>query len=190
MTMTDLMKVLIPSAVTLAIALIGGLLQYRKWRLERERSRREDFQKSRKSACEGLWKSVEGAHVQIRSEEITPDKFRTLIREVNSYILENDIYLDGDVRVLANEYLKSVYHLRERLKEDKEANEARKSIESDSYSKESDISERREEVLDSFDDTCIFMTNDALPDRIRVAREKTNHFRSKLLDRIRQAIQE
>jgi hypothetical protein len=99
----------------LAIALIGltgtlvvAYIGYRQWRVSHQGSSRQDVVKARRQAYEALWKLVEKTHVELRR---SPDELRHLrhrIADVNSYVLENELYLaDGD-HDLVNRYLEAL----------------------------------------------------------------------------------
>jgi hypothetical protein len=98
---------LIGLAGTLIVAYIG----YRQWRLSREDAKRQDVVKAKRQAYEGLWKLVEKTHVELRTNPHELQHLRERIAEVNSYVLENEVYLaDGD-QELVNRYLEALVEM-------------------------------------------------------------------------------
>jgi len=95
---------LIGLAGTLIVAYIG----YRQWWASRQDSVRQDVVKARRQAYETLWKLVEKTHVELRRNPDEVQYLRLRIAEVNSYVLQNKLYLaDGD-HDLVNRYLQAL----------------------------------------------------------------------------------
>ena len=94
------------------IGLVGSLLVayigYRQWRQGRHDSTHQDLVKARRRAYEGLWRLVERTHIQLRRNPSELSHLGDRIAEVNSFVLENELYLaDGD-HELVNRYLSSL----------------------------------------------------------------------------------
>lgn len=102
--MTEIIAAIIGLFGTLGVAYIG----YRQWRQSRKDPARLEVSKSRRDTYTALWKLVEKIHIDLRRD---PDNLRLLpnrILEVNSFVLENEVYLkDGD-HELVNSYLQAL----------------------------------------------------------------------------------
>ena len=94
--------------VSLLGTLIVAYLGYRQWRLTRHDSSREPFVNMKHQVYERLWRLVEETHVDLRTDANELDNFKVRLARVNSFILENEVYLaEGDYD-LVNQYLQAL----------------------------------------------------------------------------------
>jgi len=105
------------TVIAATIALIGVLaglvVGARRWRRDRRDARSADFTKDRQAAYRGLWSSVEGLSVALRTDTLTDEAFRARIRDLNADLLKAGLYVDEADRELASSYIKAVerFHL-------------------------------------------------------------------------------
>jgi hypothetical protein len=98
---SSLLVALIGLAGTLLVAYIG----YRQWKRTRQDSMREEPVKARRQTYEQLWRLVEKTHVELRRNPSELSHLSDRIARINSFVLENEVYLaDGD-HELVNKYL-------------------------------------------------------------------------------------
>jgi len=106
------MHEILKNAVAALIALIGTVLAifvgYRQWKRQQQSTREGEFRSQTQQTYKELWEKLEDIHVRLRTGVVSRDEFRSLIRDVNSYILKRDLYLEGHDQQLANQYLSKV----------------------------------------------------------------------------------
>lgn len=107
--MNDVLKVLIPATIALLGTILTIVIGYRQWKRQQD----APFVSAKQSAYKGLFEKLEEAHIKLRTEEVDLNKFRDLVRDVNSYILRNSLYLDERDRTLSNTYLDALYRFKE-----------------------------------------------------------------------------
>jgi hypothetical protein len=124
--MQDVLKTSIPALIALTGVLVGLIVAYRKWHVERRDSSSADYRRDRRSAHKDLWERVEDVHVRLRAKNLSKAEMRKLIKEFNSYLLRAGIYLEPDVREVAGEYLNAMVNLKEAVRSSgsKEAEQA------------------------------------------------------------------
>jgi len=98
---------LIALAGTLAVALIG-LYQ---WRRQRQDSRASAPLEARRRAYENLWLKLEEIHIKLREEAPNPTLFE-LLREVNTFFLQNSLWFEDKEQKVINEYVTALDRLR------------------------------------------------------------------------------
>jgi hypothetical protein len=103
-----MLKVILPALIALAGTLVVALIGYRQWRRQQTATREEDFRKQQKETYKELWNKLEDVHVKLRVEDVPKEDFRSMTREVNTYVLKNSLYLDKKDQELANDYLSQV----------------------------------------------------------------------------------
>ena len=120
--MNEILKILIPAI----IALTGIVVGYYQWKRSQEQKRHDAFVAENRTTYIELWHKLEDVHVKLRTNTVSLDDFRIAVRDVNSFILRNSLYLDDLDRTLSNEYLNRVYDFALVVKEsgDSRANEA------------------------------------------------------------------
>jgi hypothetical protein len=109
----EYLKIILPASIALLGTIITVLIGYRQWKRQQETSRYGAFVSERQSAYKGLWERLEAVHVKLRTDDINRSDFNDLVGEVNSYILQQSLYLDEHDQLLSNQYLKAVYKFRE-----------------------------------------------------------------------------
>jgi len=73
----------------------------------------ERFAESRRKVYANLWRHLEKAHIQIRTDYLQQEAFSALLLRVNTYILKNSAYLENTDHELANKYLKLLQEFRQ-----------------------------------------------------------------------------
>ncbi len=112
------------------VALIGTIITiyfgYRQWKKQQDTSRYSTFVTEKHAAYKMLWEKLEEVHIKLRTDSVSYSDFNNLVREVNSYILKNALYLEEQDKELSNQYLKSVFRFKEIISEsgDDDAQEA------------------------------------------------------------------
>jgi hypothetical protein len=111
-TTTSSMHEILKNAVAALIALVGTVLAilvgYRQWKRQQQTTREGEFRFQKQQTYKELWEKLEDVHIRLRTGVVSSDEFRSLIRDVNSYILKRGLYLEGDDQQLANQYLSKV----------------------------------------------------------------------------------
>ena len=111
--MEDILKVAIPAAIALIGTIVTVLIGYRQWKRQQEVSRYSTIFTEKQSAYKELWDKLESVHIKLRTEEVSLTEFNDLVREVNSYILRNGLYIEEKDRRLSSQYLKAVFKMKE-----------------------------------------------------------------------------
>ena len=106
--MNEYLKIILPASIALIGTIITIVIGYRQWRRQQESSRRATFFTEKRSAYKGLWEKLEEVHIKLRTEEVSISEFNGLLRDVNSYILKQSLYLEPQDQALSNQYLKTV----------------------------------------------------------------------------------
>lgn len=121
--MDDVFKVAIPAALALVGTFITVAIGYYQWRRKQDLASYGNFQSEKGAVHKELWQMLESVHVKLRVDTVSRDEFRALLREVNSYILKHSLYLDAQDRILTNQYLDSLWELKQLITQsgDKEA---------------------------------------------------------------------
>lgn len=111
--MNEYLKIILPASIALIGTIITIFIGYRQWKRQQESTRHASYVTEKQSAYKGLWEKLEEVHVKLRTEDVHISEFNNLLRDVNSYILKNSLYLDREDQVLSNQYLKDVYRYKE-----------------------------------------------------------------------------
>ena len=82
--MQEILKTSIPALIALAGVLIGLIVAYRRWHIERRDSSSADYRRDRRSAHKDLWERVEDVHVRLRAKDLSKAEMKRLIREFTS----------------------------------------------------------------------------------------------------------
>ena len=106
--MKDMLKVILPALIALIGTLVVALIGYRQWRRQQTNAREDEFRKQQREAYKGLWDKLEDVHVKLRVDTVPKEDFRAMTRDVNTYILKNNLHLETEDRELANQYLDRV----------------------------------------------------------------------------------
>jgi len=104
----DILKNAVPALIALMGTGLAILIGYRQWKRQQDTTREGEFRSQKQQAYKELWEKLEDVHVRLRTEVVGNDDFRSLIRDVNSYILKRGLYLEKDDQRLANQYLSRV----------------------------------------------------------------------------------
>jgi hypothetical protein len=107
-TMSDALKNVFPAIIALVGTIIAVFVGYRQWKRQQDTTRTSDFQAERQKTYKELWEKLEDVHVRLRTMAVQTEEFRSLLRDVNSYILKHSLYLEKDDHRLANQYLAKV----------------------------------------------------------------------------------
>ena len=106
------MHEVLKNAVATLIALVGSVLAilvgYRQWKRQQQTTREGEFRSQKQQTYKELWEKLEDVHIRLRTGVVSSDEFRSLIRDVNSYILKRGLYLEKEDQQLANQYLSKV----------------------------------------------------------------------------------
>ena len=111
--MNEYLKIILPASIALIGTIITIFIGYRQWKRQQESSRNATFVAEKQSAYKGLWEKLEEVHIKLRTEEVGISEFNGLLREVNSYILKQSLYLEPQDQTLSNQYLKTVHRYAE-----------------------------------------------------------------------------
>src|ERR1041384_1705607 len=111
--MEDILKVAIPAAIALIGTIVTVLIGYRQWKRQQEASRYSTVFTEKQSAYKELWNKLESVHIKLRTGDVSLAEFNNLVREVNSYILKNGLYIEEKDRQLSSQYLKAVFKMKE-----------------------------------------------------------------------------
>jgi hypothetical protein len=106
--MSEALKNLFPALIALAGTALAVFVGYRQWKKQQDTARTSEFRLERQKTYKQLWEKLEDIHVQLRTQRVDTDEFRSLIRDVNSYILKQGLYLEAGDQRLANQYLSKV----------------------------------------------------------------------------------
>lgn len=109
--MIDAWKNAVPAIIALIGTILVALVGYRQWKRQQEATRTSDFRLERQKAYKELWEKLEGIHIRLRRFDVEKEQFRSLVRDMNEYILQHGLYLEKDDRRLANDYLAKVQEL-------------------------------------------------------------------------------
>ncbi len=107
-SMNDILKNAIPALIALVGTVLAILIGYRQWKRQQDTTREGEFRTQKQQTYKELWEKLEDVHVRLRTEVVTSDEFRSVVRDVNSYILKRGLYLEKDDQALANRYLSRV----------------------------------------------------------------------------------
>jgi len=124
--MNDTLKVLIPSGIGLIATVFTAWIGYRQWKRQQMTTRYGSYITEKQTAYKELWKRLEEVHLRLRTDDPNESEFHSLILAVNSYILQNSLYLEEYDRELSNQYLRAVRKMKALVTEsgDKESLEA------------------------------------------------------------------
>lgn len=106
--MGEILKNAVPAIIALVGTILVALLGYRQWKRQQDATRSGGFQSQKQQTYKELWDKLENIHVRLRTETVGNEDFRSLVRDVNSYILKNGLYLENDDQQLADQYLSKV----------------------------------------------------------------------------------
>jgi hypothetical protein len=106
--MSDILKIVIPAIIALLGTVLTVFFGYRQWKRQQDAARYGTFLPERQKTYKELWEKLEDVHIRLRTENVNQDKFRKLVRNVNSYILKRSLYVEKDDHALANQYLSKV----------------------------------------------------------------------------------
>jgi hypothetical protein len=115
--MNDFWKITAPALIALIGTLIVVLFGYRQWRKQQEITRYGNFITEKQNAYKGLWEKLEEVHVKLRSKDVSQKEYKKCLLNINSYVLKQNLYIDETDKNLANEYLDSLYKLKELIKD-------------------------------------------------------------------------
>lgn len=111
--MNEYLKIILPASIALIGTIITILVGYRQWKRQQVSSRSATFLAEKQSAYKALWEKLEEVHIKLRTEEVGISEFNGLLREVNSFVLKQSLYLEPQDHILSNQYLKTVHRLAE-----------------------------------------------------------------------------
>lgn len=106
--MHDLLKNAVPAFIALLGTVLAVLIGYRQWKRQQDTTRAGEFTSRKQQSYKELWEKLENVHIRLRTEAVGSEEFRSLVRDVNSFILKQDLYLEKDDQQLANRYLSKV----------------------------------------------------------------------------------
>lgn len=94
------------------VALLGtvfvAVLGYRQWRKQQDLAHYGRFVQQRQTAYETLWAKLEAVHLTIRSSDFHEDTFHSLVRAVNTHLIQVGLHLDRGEKKRVNDYLESL----------------------------------------------------------------------------------
>jgi hypothetical protein len=103
--LADVLTVGIMAGLPCAAAVLGTAIGYRQWKKQQSFERRKPFIDERRQAYKELWSRLEAIDVRLRVARVGGDEFSHLVRELNSFILTNEIYFDSGIRARVKAYL-------------------------------------------------------------------------------------
>jgi hypothetical protein len=106
--MSDILKNAFPAIIAFLGTVIAVFVGYRQWKRQQDTTRTGDFRTERQKTYKELWEKLKDVHVRLRTKAVATEEFRSLLRDVNSYILQHSLYLEKDDHHLANQYLAKV----------------------------------------------------------------------------------
>jgi hypothetical protein len=99
---------LIPALIALIGTLLTILVGVWQWRKQQQQARTASFNSDRQTAYKTLWEKVEAVHIKLRTSAGDEAAIRSLVQDVNGFILQNRLHLEAQDHQLANEYLKAL----------------------------------------------------------------------------------
>ena len=109
--MQELVKIASPAILALLGTLAVAILGYRQWKKTHNYARYGAFLTERQTAYKIAWEKLEAAHLYVRSEEFSEDRFLELVRDVNVHLIRTALHLDDGEKERLNAYLDSLRHL-------------------------------------------------------------------------------
>jgi hypothetical protein len=122
------MTTILPAVLGFAAAITATALGYRQWRKQREFDRAKPYEDDRRAAYKELWTRVEALDVEMRGVSGRPSvftdaEFGSRIRELNTFVLSNEIYFEAGVRERVKAYYAALKRLDELIGERPDAKE-------------------------------------------------------------------
>ena len=102
---------IIVAIIGLTGALVAAYMGYRQWRQTRRDSTQSDMIKARRQAYEELWRLVEKVHIDLRLDPRNIKKLPGQVKEVNTFIIQNEPHLSPGDHQLVNDYLVALKEL-------------------------------------------------------------------------------
>jgi hypothetical protein len=82
---------------------------------QKEASSRSPFHDEQIAAYQDLWTRLQEIHVKLRVEEVDLIQFTVLLREINSFMLKQSLFISSEDRGLAASYLQALFEFKEAL---------------------------------------------------------------------------
>ena len=87
------------------------LSNHNRWRADREEQRFGDFERQRQAAYEKLWQLTENIRIELRVDELTETDLERRVQQLNTFALEQGVFLDQSDCQLANTYVVALKNL-------------------------------------------------------------------------------
>ena len=113
--MSDWLKVAVPAFSALFGVIVGLVIGFYQWRVERREEKSGEYFRKRRECYQTLFDKLEDAHLELRLSDIDAEDFTLFIIDVNSHLLRNAVYMDQEDRELADEYMNNLFHLKEEI---------------------------------------------------------------------------
>jgi len=108
----EILSQLPSSLIALVGTLVAVLIGFYQWRKQRNEPTRAAGAEARRKAYEGLWQKLEEINIKLRdTEDRNPELYR-MIKDINTYFLQNSIYFDDKDQAPLNEYVAALDRLR------------------------------------------------------------------------------
>lgn len=118
--MDELIKTATPALIALLGTLITIFIGYRQWKSQRDLTRSQKFQGDRELAYKQLWEKLEEVHLKVRTDSVGKREFDDLVKDVNTYVLKNSLYIEKTDSKLSTEYLDSVWKVSQLIAKSKD----------------------------------------------------------------------
>lgn len=109
--MDEIIKIAIPALIAFLGTLLTIFIGYRQWKSQRDLTRSQKFQGDRELVYKELWGKLEDVHLKVRTDSVGKSEFDELVKEVNTYLLKNSLYIEKTDTKLTTEYLDSVWRV-------------------------------------------------------------------------------
>lgn len=118
--MDEIIKTAIPALIAFLGTLLTILIGYRQWKSQRDLARSQKFQGDRELAYKQLWEKLEDVHLKIRTDSTSKSEFDELLKDVNTYLLRNSLYIEKTDQKITAEYLDSVWKVNQLIAKSKD----------------------------------------------------------------------
>ena len=105
--MNDLLKAALPATIALLGTVLTLSVAYGQWKRNRHDAAGLPLLEKKRAAYQALWENLEDAHVKLRTSiDVTKEEeFHTLLREINSFLIRNALFIEQDDCRVAQEYV-------------------------------------------------------------------------------------
>lgn len=101
----DNLKIILPALIGLIGTLVVAFIGYRQWKRQHALNRAGSVLSEKQAAYKLIWNKLEDAHIYVRTETYSRERFLELVRNINIELMKSGLLLERGEKRLVNEYL-------------------------------------------------------------------------------------